>query len=94
LFQNKKPVIGILTQPSSWVNIYDSEDYSYLASSYVKSLESAGAKIVPIKYDMPFKNLTLIFANINGLFIPGGGTDLILADKETGFLGQELTEFG
>jgi hypothetical protein len=43
---------------------------------------------------MPYKNLTALMSNINGLFIPGGGTDLIKIDKETGYLSEELTDFG
>lgn len=60
-FHNDKPVIGVLTQPSLWSTIYPSEDYSYIAASYVKFLESSGARVVPIKYDLPTQNLTRLF---------------------------------
>jgi len=49
---NTRPIIGILTQPSSWPTMYDPEEYSYIATSYVRYLESAGARVVPIKYDL------------------------------------------
>ena len=40
---NNQPIIGILTQPSSWPKIYNETEYSYIASSYVKFAESGGA---------------------------------------------------
>jgi len=41
------PVIGILTLPSD-VKGYDSVQYSYIASSYVKWIEASGAQVIPI----------------------------------------------
>ena len=52
-FHNDKPVMGIITQPSLWNTLYPQDDYSYIAASYVKFLESSGARVVPIKYDIP-----------------------------------------
>jgi gamma-glutamyl hydrolase len=43
----------------------------------VKYLEAAGAQIIPIKYDLDEEQLRKIFNNINGLFFPGGGADLL-----------------
>lgn len=68
------PVIGILTQ--------DCEDdcpagkLTYIAASYVKYLESAGARVVPVHYNVPLDNLTQTFQKLNGLLYPGGGMDL------------------
>lgn len=44
------PVIGILSQETYSVEQYfPNEDYdSFIAASYVKFIESAGAKVVPI----------------------------------------------
>lgn len=78
--QNTRPIIGILSQPSSWPKIFDPDEFSYIAASYVKFLEAAGARVIPLKYDMSRQNLTKLLFSINGLLIPGGGTDLI---KET-----------
>jgi len=66
-----EPVIGILTQP------YGNDPLpAYIAASYVKYLESAGARVVPVFYDAPLANLTTLFFQINGLLFPGGGADL------------------
>lgn len=68
---NNRPIIGIMTQPHS-----TSQDSSYLAASYVKFLESAGARVVPVHYDSSPLELTTLFKQINGLVMPGGGADL------------------
>lgn len=73
---NTKPVIGVLSQPSAWPKLFDPDDFSYIAASYVKYLEAAGARVVPLKYDLNRTNLTHLVENLNGIFIPGGGTDL------------------
>lgn len=44
---NDRPVIGILTQPSRTCEKIGKGN-SYIAASYVKYLESAGARVVPI----------------------------------------------
>lgn len=67
----------MLTQPSSWPKIYNETEYSYIASSYVKFLESSGAQVYPIKYDLDQDKLRAIFNSINGLFFPGGGANLL-----------------
>lgn len=45
------PVIGILSQETYSIQKYfPDEDYdSFIAASYVKFVESAGAKVVPIR---------------------------------------------
>ena len=50
--KQKTVTIGIMTAP--WLtNVKDSLITSYMASSYVKWLESSGALIVPIEFDLP-----------------------------------------
>jgi hypothetical protein len=51
----------MLTQPSLWNKFYPSDEYSYIVDSNVRFLESAGARVVPLKYDMPVANLTKTF---------------------------------
>ncbi|CAI5969214.1 unnamed protein product [Closterium sp. NIES-64] len=50
---------------------------SYIAASYAKWVESAGARPVPLLHDEPVEVLRQKFDMINGLLIPGGGTDLV-----------------
>ncbi|EGG14019.1 peptidase C26 family protein [Cavenderia fasciculata] len=71
---NNRPIIGILTQPTNG----DMANYGdqYLAASYVKYVESGGARVVPILYDSPADEIKSLFQSINGVFLPGGGVDL------------------
>mmetsp|Transcript_11716 Transcript_11716/g.19046 ORF Transcript_11716/g.19046 Transcript_11716/m.19046 type:complete len:324 (+) Transcript_11716:136-1107(+) len=71
---NHRPVIGILTQPSD--EPIQSLGRSYIASSYVKFVESAGARVLPVRYDASFSELQQVFQSINGLIIPGGSADI------------------
>jgi len=69
--QNQRPVVGILSlQPQSGAQYY------YIAASYVKWLESAGARSIPIPYDATHELLEEIFTQINGLLLPGGSAPL------------------
>eukprot|EP00201_Polytomella_parva_P017131 CAMPEP_0175056798 /NCGR_PEP_ID=MMETSP0052_2-20121109/10886_1 /TAXON_ID=51329 ORGANISM="Polytomella parva, Strain SAG 63-3" /NCGR_SAMPLE_ID=MMETSP0052_2 /ASSEMBLY_ACC=CAM_ASM_000194 /LENGTH=345 /DNA_ID=CAMNT_0016321895 /DNA_START=132 /DNA_END=1169 /DNA_ORIENTATION=- len=69
---NSRPIIGVVTQPGDPAP----EGASYVAASYVKWIESAGARVIPILYDLSELELTKRFNIINGLIIPGGGAHL------------------
>lgn len=80
---NERPIIGILTQPIGGERSRalggtgaDSERRTMIAASYVKFIESAGARVVPVHYDSTDEELGSIFSQINGLLFPGGGADL------------------
>ena len=72
---NSRPVVGILSQP------LDGENSYYIAASYVKWLESAGARSIPIPYDADQELVSEIFSQINGLLFPGGAADLPITAK-------------
>ena len=42
---NNRPIIGILNQN------FDDNKHTYIAASYVKWIESSGARVVPLFYD-------------------------------------------
>ncbi|KAN0019601.1 hypothetical protein ACTFIU_002818 [Dictyostelium citrinum] len=71
---NNTPVIGILTQPIPR-SINDKHGDNYLMASYVKYIESAGARVVPIFYNQDGDSLTKLFEQINGILLPGGEVD-------------------
>ena len=71
---NGRPIIGILTQPSS--STLSQFGNSYIAASYVKYAESGGARVVPIHYNSTQAELQDVFSKINGVLFPGGGADL------------------
>lgn len=74
-FENLRPVIGVYTQPSSFSQ-YPASKYQYIAASYIKYLEMAGARAIPIFYDTDHATLDDQFSKINGILFPGGGADL------------------
>jgi len=71
---NLRPIIGIIAQPTE----EDEQQYgkAYIPASYVKFIESAGGRVVPILFDTPQNQLKELFGQINGVFIPGGSSDI------------------
>lgn len=69
-----QPVIGVFTQPSNDLNqtIYPADKYQYISSSYVKWLQTSGAKVIPVPYDLPEVESDLLLSKMNGLLFPGG----------------------
>ena len=74
---NNSPIIGILTQPANYPQFnITPKTHSYIAGSYVHHLQSAGAQVIPIQWDLPAEELESLFYQINGIFFPGGGANL------------------
>lgn len=48
---------------------------SYIMSSYIDILESAGARTVPLIFDAPLEEELAKLQNLNGVFYCGGGAD-------------------
>jgi gamma-glutamyl hydrolase len=69
---NDRPIIGLFTQPTSSKEGNCGGNCLYVAASYVKYLESAGARVVPINYYSSNAQLDTIFKSVNGVFFPGG----------------------
>jgi gamma-glutamyl hydrolase len=74
--RNDWPVIGMFTQPSTSKHEDCNGDCLYLAASYVKYLESAGARVVPINYYATPEQLDYLFNSLNGFFFVGGGSSI------------------
>jgi len=70
---NNYPIIGVMTQPTTSTDGDCGGNCLYLAASYVKYLESAGARVVPINYYAKEKELDDLFNALNGFFFVGGG---------------------
>lgn len=71
------PVVGILTLPTSRKDAtFSRSSFSMIPGSYVKWLEQAGIRIIPIRYDMPKKMIRDLMKIINGILITGGSTSL------------------
>jgi gamma-glutamyl hydrolase len=72
--RNDWPVIGMFTQPSTSKHEECGGNCLYLAASYVKQIESAGARVVPINYYATNEQLEYLFRSLNGFFFVGGGS--------------------
>ncbi|XP_062424192.1 gamma-glutamyl hydrolase isoform X2 [Rhea pennata] len=72
---NERPIIGILSQECHFKKFHQFGS-SYIAASYVKFLESAGARVVPIRLNLADEEYDKLFHSINGVLFPGGGVDL------------------
>jgi len=77
---SERPIVGILSQTIIDKLLHKfipySKNRSYIATSYVKFVQAAGARVVPILDTYDEKNLTIIFNSLNGILIPGGGSNL------------------
>jgi gamma-glutamyl hydrolase len=73
---NNRPIVGILTQPTSERRHSHRPHHAYLVASYQKFIEMAGGRVVPVPFDAPKEELKKIFNSVNGLLFTGGGLDL------------------
>ncbi|XP_056290342.1 gamma-glutamyl hydrolase isoform X2 [Pseudoliparis swirei] len=72
--RNDMPIIGILTLE---FRDYKSNQTTYVAASYVKFLEAAGARVVPVRLNLPLEEYQRLFKSINGIVIPGGTASIV-----------------
>lgn len=71
----QRPIIGILAQENLQGDQF-ARGSSYIAASYVKYVESAGARVIPVRINRTQDEYVKIFNSINGLLLPGGDVDL------------------
>jgi len=65
---NNRPIVGILSQ-------YYDDSKTYIAASYVKWIESAGGRAVPLLFERwDNDKLVKMLKSINGVVFPGGGS--------------------
>jgi len=90
---NEQPVIGILSQPldsdfdgDSRFDGYD----SYLMAAYVKFVEAAGARVVPLIWGEPEEVTLDKLSKLNGVLFPGGDGDY---DRFGNMIIQKLIEY-
>ncbi|XP_074302055.1 gamma-glutamyl hydrolase 2-like isoform X1 [Silene latifolia] len=72
--RNFRPVIGIVTHPGDGASgrLKNATGVSYIAASYVKLVESAGALVVPLVYTEPRGVLLKKLDLLNGVLFTGG----------------------
>lgn len=72
-----RPIVGVLVQEISRVFelMYPRQYTSFIAASYVKWLESGGARVVPIFPGGDMTYYRTILSKVNGVLLPGGSVD-------------------
>ncbi|KAJ8556085.1 hypothetical protein K7X08_022843 [Anisodus acutangulus] len=73
---NYRPVIGIVSHPGDGASgrLNNASDVSYIAASYVKFVEMAGARVIPIIYTEPPEIINQKLNLVNGVIFTGGRT--------------------
>ncbi|EOY13442.1 Gamma-glutamyl hydrolase 1 isoform 2 [Theobroma cacao] len=69
-----RPVIGILSHPGDGASgrLNNDTNASYIAASYVKFVEAAGARVIPLIYNEPEEILFEKLELVNGVLFTGG----------------------
>lgn len=70
------PIIGIMAQPKASVLCPNGVQCQYIAASYIKFVESHGARAVPINYNADNATIDALFGSLNGVLFPGGAAKL------------------
>ena len=73
---NNRPIIAVMAQSTKGES-FEKFGQSYIAASYIKFLESSGARVVPIMNDLNEEDTEKLFYSVNGALFPGGGVNLI-----------------
>lgn len=80
--RNERPIIGVVSEKVA------NSTRSYIAASYVKYLESAGARVVPVLSNSTDAQIEYLFKSLNGILFPGGGVST--ADSGYANVGAEM----
>ncbi|XP_066362187.1 gamma-glutamyl hydrolase 2-like [Miscanthus floridulus] len=69
-----RPVIGIVSHPGDGAGgrISNTTATSYIGASYVKFVEAAGARVIPLVYNEPEERLLEKLSLLNGVLFTGG----------------------
>ena len=84
-FQVSQPVIGIPTMKLFDGMNMETDTFNYPHFTWetnVNFIHMAGSWAVPIRYDLSDEDLYELLGSINGVFFPGGATELF--ERETG----------
>ena len=83
---NHRPIIGILTLP------YKNTKTSYVEDSYIKMVESSGARAVPIRWNSNKRIVDFLVNSVNGVLIQGDYYSQLIK-KPRGLFGLRRSRF-
>lgn len=77
----ERPTIAILSLVVSGKEIIErvpkAENSSYIAASFVRFIETAGGRVVPLQENRKDEEIDKILKSVNGAIIPGGDKHLV-----------------
>ncbi|XP_068221314.1 gamma-glutamyl hydrolase-like [Palaemon carinicauda] len=91
---NLRPIIGILSQepPDDLLELLPDQNYtSFIDACYIKYIESAGGRAVPILINQDTSYYEYIASSVNGILFPGGDVSMTNSSGY-GMAGQTLYE--
>ena len=74
--ENERPIIGILAQEAEIAFGPKFKGRSFIAASYIKFVESSGARAVPVFINKGRDYVIKTFKSVNAVLFPGGSVDL------------------
>ena len=72
-----RPVIGVLALPCGSLSACQSTTQPYFPASYVKVVESSGARVLPLLYNSSKPTLLSQLSSIHAVLLTGGGASLL-----------------
>lgn len=72
---NERPILGVLAQSTDPDEKHLGD--TYIPANYIKYIESAGARVVPVRICESEDYYKKMFKSINGILFPGGGVGLL-----------------
>lgn len=94
---NNRPIIGILTIPVSGQrnsSCYGLNATSTFSKIYAEFFASGGARVVPIRFDLPHSEILKLATSINGVYFPPGMTEIREVHSEFMLAAKLLWDFG
>ena len=85
-FKTNRPIIGVITMPIKGSNVLDNlniaKDESHIGASFVKLIEGAGARVVPLIETFNNTMVKDLLKSINGVLLPGGSESIIKSNYQ------------
>jgi len=78
------PVIGVISTPSDFANLYNPSEYSFIKETYPNFIRQAGGEPIFIPHNLPDAELLPLLERVNGVVLVGGNARYWDEDLKTG----------
>lgn len=94
-FVNNRPMIGVAAMEIMGIKLLSEVEGTrgkdYFGASFVKMIESAGGRAVPVLEDITWSDLNKLLHKLNGFYLPGGDADV--ADSGYARISKQVISF-